>query len=87
MRPKDEQLSEVEEAAGTGAAGGAGQAGDTQDLPTRSDESEESVQDLVETGQDFEAEIVEGMADAADHPEEPATTHEDLRRAGDVDRA
>ncbi len=66
----------------------AGQSGDTQDLPSFSGETEESVQDLVETGQDYQAELVEGMEDAADHPEEPVTTHEDRRIAGDsVDRA
>lgn len=86
MRPKDEQWIETEEGVGTGAEG-AGQAGDTQDLPDSSIEAEESVQDLVETGQDFQAGLVEGMADAADHPEAPATTRE-VRRdtGGSVDR-
>lgn len=86
MRPKNQQWIEDDSAEGTDAAG-AGQSGDTQDLPTGTDEAEESVQDLVETGQDFQAELVEGMEDAADHPEEPATTHEDRRHAGSgVDR-
>lgn len=62
---------------------GGGQSGDTQALPTSTDEAEESVEDLVESGQDFEAEIVEGMEDAADHPERPVQTHEDRRRNED----
>ena len=86
MRPKDEQWIETEAGESSGAEG-AGQAGDTQDLPDTSGETEESVQDLVETGQDFEAELVEGMADAADHPEAPATTRANRRDSGgSVDR-
>jgi hypothetical protein len=63
----------------------AGQAGDTQGLPDFSTESEESLQDLVETGQDVEAEVVEGMEQAAAHPEEPVPDHE-VRRRDSVDR-
>ena len=64
---------------------GAGQAGDTQGLPDFSTESEESLQDLVETGQDIEAEVVDGMEQAAARPEEPVPDHEVLRRDS-VDR-
>jgi len=63
----------------------AGQSGDTQGLPDFATESEESLQDLVETGQDFEAEIVAGMEEAAGHPEEPIPDHEHRRRDS-VDR-
>lgn len=86
MRHRNEPGIDTDSANSTGIEG-AGQAGDTQDLPDRSSEAEESVQDLVETGQDFEAELVEGMEDAADHPEVPATIRGDRRGAGDsIDR-
>ena len=86
MRLKNEQWIETDDSQSTGPEG-AGQAGDTQDLPDTSGEAEESVRDLVETGQDFQAELVEGMEDAAAHPEAPATTHEDRRSdVRDVDR-
>ncbi|MEO8275405.1 MAG: hypothetical protein ABI639_04255 [Thermoanaerobaculia bacterium] len=57
----------------------AGQSGDTEGLSTATEETEESLEDLVESGQDFEAELVDGMEDAANHPEEPVRTHEDRR--------
>lgn len=65
------------------AADRAGQSGDTQGLPTGTGEAEESVEELAETGQDFEAGLVEGMEDAADHPEKPMVPREDQRRPAD----
>ncbi len=85
MKLKDRQWIETEDNE-RAPAGGGGQAGDTQDLPTVSDEAEESVQDLVETGQDFQAELVEGMEGAAAHPEEEATTAADRQDSGGSDR-
>jgi hypothetical protein len=69
------------EAPPSGAAG-AGQAGDTQALPKVATEAEESVEALVETGQAFEAGIVEGLETAADHAERPATTQAGRREDG-----
>ena len=43
------------------------------------DEADESVEELADTGQDYEAEVIEGVEDAADHPEGPVHTHEDRR--------
>jgi hypothetical protein len=57
----------------------AGQSGDDQGLSQVADADEESVRELVDTDQISEAESVEGLEDAADHPESPARTHEDKR--------
>ena len=57
-----------------------GQSGDTQGLSPSADETEESVEELAESGQAYAAETLEGIEDAADHPERPVHTHEDQRR-------
>ena len=59
----------------------AGQSGDTQGLPEISEAAPESVEELTEDEQAFEAGIVEGVEDAADHPERPVRSHEDRRPA------
>lgn len=54
-----------------------GQSGDTQGLSPIADEAAESVEELADNGQDYEAEAVAGVENAADHPESPVPTHED----------
>lgn len=56
-----------------------GQSGDTQGLSGESESAEESVEQLVEDDQAFEAEVVEGVEEAGDHPERPVRSHEDRR--------
>jgi len=55
----------------------AGQAGDNQELSDVEDAVDQSVDDLVETGQDFEANVAQGVEDAGDEPEKEVRTHED----------
>jgi hypothetical protein len=62
----------------------AGQSGSTQRLSDVEEANEESVEELVETGQDLEASVVEGVEDAADHPERPVHTHEEYGRPDDL---
>jgi hypothetical protein len=50
---------------GTGS-GSAGQCGDTQGLSDVAEAGSESVVELVEEGQSFEADVIEGMEDAPD---------------------
>jgi hypothetical protein len=57
-----------------------GQSGDTQGLSPIADEADESVEELADNGQGYEAEAVQGVEDAADHPERPVHTHEDQSR-------
>jgi hypothetical protein len=45
---------------------GAGQAGDNQQISDREDSNSESVEELLEEGNSFEAEAVEGVEDAED---------------------
>jgi hypothetical protein len=60
---------------GTGP-GSAGQSGDTQGLSDVAEAGSESVEELVEEGQSFEAEVTSGVEDAPDpdvaelHPKE-----------------
>jgi hypothetical protein len=42
------------------------------------------VEDLAASGQSSEASTVEGIEDAADHPERPVHTHEDYGHPEDV---
>jgi hypothetical protein len=56
-----------------------GQSGDTQGLSLIADEADESVEELADSGQGYEAEVVKGVEDADEHPERPVHTHEDQR--------
>ena len=62
----------------------AGQSGDAQRLSTIEDADNESIEELVETDQALEAARVEGLEDAADHPERPVHTHEEYGRPDDL---
>jgi hypothetical protein len=63
------------EPAGLGARSG-GQSGDLQGLSNRGRASSESVDELLEEGNAFEAEVVKGVEDAADTDEAEVRTHE-----------
>jgi hypothetical protein len=62
----------------------AGQSGDTMELSPIADASEESVQQLAEDDQAIEASVVDGVEDAADHPERPVHTHLEYGRPDDL---
>jgi hypothetical protein len=62
----------------------AGQSGDLQGLSETEDEDSASVEELADNDQALEAGIVEGVEDAADHPERPTHTHEEYGRPDDV---
>ena len=61
-----------------------GQSGSSQRLSHVEDASEESVEELSDTDQALEAAAVEGVEDAADHPERPVHTHEEYGRPDDL---
>ncbi|HEY3928676.1 MAG TPA: hypothetical protein VGL89_09890 [Candidatus Koribacter sp.] len=54
----------------------AGQSGDLQQLPRRPDANDESVEELIEEGNAFEAEVISGSERAADDADAPVQTHE-----------
>ena len=54
----------------------AGQSGDVQGISSVEDVDSESVEELTEEGQDFEAEVVDGVENAPDADEGEVTTHE-----------
>lgn len=56
----------------------AGQAGDLQDISDVEGADSESVEELVEEGNAFEAEVVQGVEDAGDGEVAEVTTHEVL---------
>ncbi len=62
----------------------AGQSGDLQNLSTLEDSGNESVEGLADSDQAFEAAIVEGIEDAANHPERPVHTHLEYGRPDDL---
>jgi hypothetical protein len=55
----------------------AGQSASSLGLSDEPEATEDSVEDLADTDQAVEAAAVEGVEDAADHPERPAHTHEE----------
>jgi hypothetical protein len=66
---------ELDNGRGETGADSAGQSGDLQQLSREEDAASESVEELVEEDQALEAEFVEGVEEAADHPERPVRTH------------
>ena len=62
----------------------AGQSGSSQGLSHIAESEDESVEELADTDQAFESAAVEGVEDAADHPERPTHTHEEYGRPDDV---
>ena len=62
----------------------AGQSGDPQRLSTIEDAGNESVEELDNSDQALEAARVEGLEDAADHPERPVHTHVEYGRPDDL---
>lgn len=64
----------------------AGQSGDIQGLSSNAESAGESVGELADSGQDYEADVVQGLEDAADHPEKPVPTHEKDPRPPGPDR-
>jgi hypothetical protein len=55
---------------------GAGQSGDLQGLSGTADADSESVDELIEEGQFYEAEVVSGVENASDDAEKPLRTRE-----------
>jgi hypothetical protein len=62
----------------------AGQSGSGEGLSAEAEATDESVEGLSDTDQALEAAAVEGVEDAADHPERPTHTHEDYGNPEDV---
>lgn len=62
----------------------AGQSGSSLGLSEVRDSNEESVEELADADQAIEAAAVEGVEDAADHPERPTHTHEEYGNPEDV---
>lgn len=75
-RGKSENIAQVTfEPKGLGAASG-GQAGDLQGLSNAAGADSESVDELLEEGNAFEAEVVEGVQNVPDADEGEIRTHE-----------
>ncbi len=69
------QLDELGNDPGQVGPDSAGQSGDSQELSSIAEAADTSVQELADTDQALEAGIVDGVEDAADHPERPVHTH------------
>ena len=66
-----DELGNNPEEAGSDSAG---QSGDAQGLSQIADADEESVEELAQTDQAYEAGVVDGLEDAANHPERAVRT-------------
>jgi hypothetical protein len=78
--PRDEEPNELGSDPGQVGPDSAGQSGDTQGLSQIADAANESVEGLADSGQVYEAGVVEGLENAADHPASPVRTREDQVR-------
>jgi len=78
------QLDELGNDPGQVGPESAGQSGDSQQLSSIAEAADESVQELADSDQALEAGIVEGVEDAADHPERPVHTHLEYGRPDDL---
>ena len=78
------QLDELGDDPGQVGPDSAGQSGDPQRLTREAEANDESVEELADTDQAIEAAAVDGVEDAADHPERPVHTHEEYGRPDDV---
>ena len=83
-RKHDERLDELGTDSAEADPGSGGQAGDSQGLPQDTNEATISVEELSESGQAYEAELLEGVEEAADHPEKPMQTREDQDRSPEL---
>ena len=78
------QLDELGKDPAEVGANSAGQSASSEGLSPDADATEDSVEDLSDTDQAYEAAAVEGVEDAADHPERPTHTHEEYGRPDDA---
>lgn len=62
----------------------AGQSVGAEGLSSEEEASEESVEGLADSNQALEAASLEGVEDAANHPERPTHTHEEYGNPEDV---
>ncbi len=85
-RTRDEEArpDELGDDPGQVGATSAGQSGDAQQLSRQPDAAAASVEELDDTDQAYEAAVVEGVEDAASHPERPTHTHEEYGRPDDI---
>ena len=86
-RPRGDEQAQADELGndpGQVGPDSAGQSGDSQQLSSVADAADESVQELADSDQALEAGIVDGIEDAADHPERPVHTHLEYGRPDDL---
>jgi hypothetical protein len=83
-RDNEAQVDELGSDPGQVGSDSAGQSGDTQGLSQVADAVDESVEELADTDQAYEAGVVGGVEDAADHPERPVHTREDHARSDEI---
>ncbi len=76
VRQNETRMDTLDEDPGQTGPDSGGQSGDGQGLSSIADAATESVEELVDTGQPYEAGVVTGVEDAADHPEQPVPAHE-----------
>jgi hypothetical protein len=77
-------LDELGSDPGQVGAESGGQSGSAQWLSSVEDANEESVEELSDTDQAYEASVVDGVEDAANHPERPVHTHIEYGRPEDL---
>jgi len=78
---RDRDADERDADSGQVGSESGGQSGDAQGLAPDTEAADESVEELAEDDQAYEAEVIEGVEDAGNHPERPVRSHDDQRPA------
>ena len=84
QRERDARSDEPDSDHGQVGPDSAGQSGDTQGLSAALEAAGESVEELAAGGQDYEAALLEGVEDAADHPEQSVRTRQNQTRTPEL---
>jgi hypothetical protein len=84
-RDNEARLDELGNDPGQVGSDSAGQSGDAQGLSPIEEANEESVEELSDTDQAYEADVVQGVEDAGDHPEREVRSHQDRNYRQDDD--
>ena len=84
-RDNEARLDELGDDPGQVGSDSAGQSGDAQGLSPIEEANEESVEELSDTDQAYDADVVQGVEDAGDHPEREVRSHQDRNYRQDDD--
>jgi hypothetical protein len=82
--PNQARLDELGNNPGQVGPDSGGQSGDTQGLSEIAEAGDEDIEELADTDQAYEADVLEGVEEAGDNPERPVHTHENRAKSEEI---